>query len=289
MTGHGTGTAPLADGRVSVELRSVNSRNFKLIVRSNVPYLALESRMAAELRKQVRRGSLVAQVTFERLQDQLPVEIIPEAFTAYYRQVEALLAEVGSGQDVPVDALLGWPGVVRERATAEEDEGAWWGGVSAALAEATRALIRMREAEGEAMARELLQEAEGIASRVAAIAQRAPEIPRVYRDRLLARVRTLLEGESVPVAESDLAREVALFADRADISEELTRLKSHLEQFRHEIEQGGDGKKLDFLLQEMNREANTTAAKANDDWIVQQVVELKAAIERMRELVQNVE
>jgi len=290
MTGHGSGAAEGEIGSVSVEVRSVNGRHFKLSLRASDGFLSLESRVNTLLRRRIRRGSLTVQISIERTATGEDYRIVEPVVQGYYRQMRRLLDAVGDPSPVPLGALLALPGVVDEQPQRMADESAAWSLIEPALLEALEHFDAMRAAEGEAMRRELLHQLDMVRDQLDQIARRAPQVTQVYRDKLKQRLAALLAGEPVPVADADLAREVALFADRADIVEEITRLWSHLEQFNRELDgEPGEGKKLDFLLQEMNREANTMAAKANDDRITQGVVDVKAAIERMRELVQNVE
>jgi len=149
--------------------------------------------------------------------------------------------------------------------------------------------VGMRRVEGRALAQVLLKHAARVEDLLASVAERAPGVVSNWRDRLRTRVEELLADTGVSINEADLAREVALFAERADIAEELNRLRSHLEQFRSTLDgEGAIGRTLEFLIQEMQREANTIAAKANDAEIAHQVVLIKGEVERMKEQVQNV-
>jgi uncharacterized protein (TIGR00255 family) len=182
------------------------------------------------------------------------------------------------------------PGVVPEPGDAAshlEDE---WPLVERVLEEAIAKLQAMRQEEGRAMAQEFLQQRDRIAEHLDRIRQLAPTVATTFRDRLFERVRSLLAEHDVQIDRSDLIKEVSIFAERSDISEEVTRLGSHLEQFRDIMnEPESPGRKLEFLTQEMFREANTIGSKAGDVEISRHVVEIKGTLERMRELVQNVE
>lgn len=290
MTGHGAGSIQTDAGTATAEVRAVNGRHFKLTLRASDGFLSLESRVSAVVRRVARRGSITVQIVYDQARPEEDYRIVDAVVRGYYRQVRGLLNDLGDASPVPIDALLGLPGSVEERGASGIDEEAAWALIEPALQGALEKFDEMRIAEGEAMRSELSRQLELIGTELDEVARRAPDVVSSYRERLKQRLAALLAGDPVPVSDADLAREVAMFADRADISEEITRLRSHSAQFRRELDrEPGEGKKLDFLLQEMNREANTMAAKANDDRITQGVVEIKAAIERMRELVQNVE
>ncbi len=290
MTGHGAAVVQREDVTVSFEVRSVNGRHFKLSLRSGEGRLAWSSQIESRIREVIRRGTVFAQLQVRRAPSEDDFRIEPAALRSYYRQVVDAAGELGISQPVPLDALLGLPGVVSEASTAEADDDRVWPVVDECVAEALEQLQRMRRDEGAAMSSDLchnLDDIDGLAERVRGW---APEVVAQYRDRLHQRLANMLGEHAAVGGEAEIAREVALFADRCDISEELVRLESHCRQFRKLLEADeSQGRKLEFLLQEMNREANTTAAKANDSRISQAAVDIKAAFERMREMVQNIE
>jgi uncharacterized protein (TIGR00255 family) len=186
--------------------------------------------------------------------------------------------------------VLSLPGVVPEPGSVALDFDEEWPVVEQVLTQALGRLQNMRQEEGKAMAQELLQLRDGIAKQLASIRELAPGVVVTYRDRLLERVRSLLSELDVEIDRSDLIKEVSVFAERSDIAEEVVRLASHLDQFQVVMnEPESAGRKLEFLSQEMFREANTIGSKASDVAISRHVVEIKAALERVRELVQNIE
>jgi uncharacterized protein (TIGR00255 family) len=167
---------------------------------------------------------------------------------------------------------------------------AQWPVIEGVLAEALLKLAKMRQEEGAAMAADLTANARAIAADLSAVERRAPQVVEAYRARLLDRLKGLLADLGVQIQPADVVREVGIFAERSDISEEIVRLKSHLEQFATVMaERDSQGRKLDFVIQEMFRETNTIGSKANDAEIARHVIEMKTAIERMREMIQNVE
>ena len=191
---------------------------------------------------------------------------------------------------IPWDTLLMLPGVVDESSSHGQDMLECWPLIETTLNQAAENLAQMRAEEGAAMAEDLKSNCLVIADQVDQIEPRASQVVENYRVRLTERLQKLLADYDVTVDSSDVIREVGIFAERSDISEEIVRLRSHLEQFHALMEQEqSSGRKLEFLTQEMFRETNTIGSKANDAQIAQHVIEIKAAIERMREMIQNVE
>jgi uncharacterized protein (TIGR00255 family) len=190
---------------------------------------------------------------------------------------------------VSLDALLHLPGVVDDNALLNEPYEAWTL-VQAALSDAMDTLAAMRASEGEAMAKDLAVQLDSISTKLDAIQVLAPKVGDSYRERLTERIDKVLAEHDVRVQPADIVREVALFAERSDISEEIVRMASHGDQFRETMQSTeAAGRRLEFLTQEMFREANTMGSKANDAEISRHVIDIKAAIERIREMVQNIE
>ena len=290
MTGHGSASMHQDGLTVSIDLRSVNGRYFKLSLRGSDRVSSFTSSLEEVIRGSIRRGNVHAQLSMERSSRSEDYQIEPAAFLSYYRQVADLLKESGTEREVPIAAILALPGVVDETkhtAAAEEVE---WPLVRQVLDEAIERLQEMRQTEGAAMFRDLEKNIGVIVKELSSISELAPRVVTYYRKKLEQRLAGLLQDQAVVAGEHEVGREVAIFADRCDISEEIVRLESHIDQFQTLLSADqSQGKKLEFLLQEMNREANTIASKANDSEIAQCVVEVKAALERMREMVQNIE
>ncbi len=289
MTGCGEGAATDGTSTCRVELRSVNNRFFKLSFRTRDGFGILESHAEAAIRRRVRRGAV-----------QMDLDVSGPAAPAGRRldrgQLEAYLDDVAdfcSAHDLPlprsIDALLGLPGILVD---APPDSGVVqraWPLVARALDEALDRLDRMRCAEGESLERDMRNVCLEVATLVAAIRSRVPKVLADHRTRLVDRVSKLLEQNGTSLSEADIAHEVTLIADRSDIAEELVRLESHIGQFDRLLGEEAPGRSLDFLTQELAREANTIASKSVDVEIAHTVVELKTRIERLREQVQNVE
>jgi uncharacterized protein (TIGR00255 family) len=275
---------------VAVEVRTINNRYFKLNVRSTENYAALEPQIEDVVRQQVRRGTV--QVTLRVDREPTPDDyVLNEVVLASYRkQLERMHEKLHIAEPVRLETLLSLPGVVNEKYSHDDAVESEWPIVRQTLLEALAKLDQMRQEEGRAMSADLATNCGLLAGALAHVERRAPVVVENYRGRITDRLNKLLSELGVSVQPSDIIREVGLFADRSDISEEIVRLRSHLEQFSvFTNEKESNGRKLDFLIQEMFRETNTIGSKSNDAEIARHVVEMKTAIERMREMIQNVE
>ena len=289
MTGFGQGRA---DG-ATVEVRAVNNRHLKLTVRGTDPYPLHEAEFEKLVRKTVRRGSVLVNVRVERAAAAGESRLNTELLAGYLRDVQAACAVAGVvGQPAVMvyAGVLGLPGLTTATGTSELPEGEW-PAVVAALTDALTRLDADRKREGRAMAAELMALHGLVADRLAAVRGLLPTVVGDYRTRLLGRVRQALQDAGVGVDPDHLVREVALFADRSDVAEEVSRLTAHLQQFAELVTAGGEGagRRLEFVVQEMGREVNTLGSKAGDVSVSREVVELKATLEKVRELIQNVE
>lgn len=289
MTGCGEGVASDGSSTCRVELRCVNNRFLKFSLRAREGFAALESRIEAAVRDRIKRGTV--QMTLD-----LSGPAAPAARQFDEAQLEAYLGQLEhfcTRHDLPVprgiDGLLGLPGILADGLPASEAMSAAWPLVARALDAALDRLDAMRRSEGDAMARDMRSSLLEIRSIAARIRGRVPAALEEHRARLFERVGRLLEQRGVSLTEGDLAREIALLADRSDIAEELVRLESHVAQFDRLLDEDTPGRSLDFLTQELVREANTVASKSADVAIAHAVVELKTQVERLKELVQNVE
>lgn len=285
MTGYGAAEVHREQLTCAVEIRAVNNRYLKISVRLADAYGALESPLEKLVRDQLRRGTINVNVRWSGSAAAVGVRLNKELLQGLLAELRGLVAEPSN----LLGALIGIPGVV-EHTTASVDPEAQWPILAEAVQAALGRLQTMRQDEGAAMAAELRQIGAAIAERVEAIEQRTPEALVAYRDRLMERVNTLLLDHQHALQPNDLMRELSILAERVDVAEEITRLRSHLAQFHDFLDASeSSGRKLEFLSQEMHREANTLGAKANDIRISAWVVELKTQVERLREIVQNVE
>ena len=293
MTGYGDAAAQEGSLHYHVELRSLNNKYFKAAIRLPEPIVGLEAEMESRLRKLIHRGSITLTVKLKFNDAHAASHVNDAALLTYLTHLETIHAKI-TDQAVNIDLtqLLALPGVLQP----SEDDDALVTKARPVLFrlvdEAGCRLAAMRQREGEGLAADLLKQRDVIRDRITRIGKRAPRVIDEYHQKLRARIDHLMARAELKVSETDLIREVAVFADRADISEELSRVAGHLEQFEQIIAgNNGEpaGRTLDFLAQELLREANTIGSKSNDADISRAVVELKSAIDRIKEQVQNVE
>jgi uncharacterized protein (TIGR00255 family) len=288
MTGFGRGEVSGDPGRIVVELKAVNHRFSEVVFRMPRQFNALEDQARKLIQNRVSRGRIDVFISWDAEAKARGVKVDKELAIAYYNALIELGGEIGSKSELSLDTLARLPDVlkVEEGEVTAED---LWPTFAAATAQAVENLLTMREREGEALAADLLSRVDRLAEIRATVLQRAPQVVDEYRQKLSRRLEELL-SQATMVDPQRLAQEVALFADRSDVTEELQRLSSHLAQFREAFAAGeAVGRKLDFLVQEIGREVNTIGSKANDAIITAQVVEAKSELEKIREQVQNIE
>jgi len=288
MTGYGKGEATAPNGNFLVEIRAVNHRYGEISVRLPRSFYALENEVKKVAASLLKRGKIDISVQWDETAaantaPQLDMSVARGYYDAYTR----LSKELNLPQDAPLSLIMSQKGVMKE-VTASVDETELQPYLLAAVENAVLALEGMRLREGEALADDLQSRRRQVAEWSAQIGERTPQMVIDYRQKLKVRLAQLLEGTDMD--ESRLAQEVALLADRCDITEELVRLSSHFNQFDETLRSSEPvGRKLDFLMQEMNREINTIGSKSNDAGITNLVIQIKAEMEKMREQVQNVE
>ena len=290
MTGFGAASVEQDGARCTVEVRSVNNRFFKATMRLPGDLESLEADIEALLMRRLSRGSVTLMVRWNEVASRAIARINVAALEAYAAQVRS--AGIGGlGHELRISDLLGLPGVVvddRADGIAEVARPI----VLAQVDRACDALLEMRRREGEALRTLLAGFGDTIEARLAEVRVRVPEVVSAYQDRLRQRLSAALKELGQSADDADIIREVAIFAERTDIAEEVARLGGHLEQFRSLIDPSNPqpaGRTLDFLAQEMLREANTIASKSGDVEISRRVVEIKTAIDRIKEQAQNAE
>lgn len=290
MTGFGEAHYQGDGISVSVEVRTINSRYFKLSVKCGEGYSALEPEIENVVRQQIRRGTLQVSLRIDRPKAPDDFQINTAVLASYRRQLDELHKLFHTSESVPLENLLMLPGVIAEDPTTAEDAEEDWPLIRSTLEAAMENLAKMRSDEGRAMGADLKANCQVVAGELSEIERRAPLVAEAYRSRLLDRLQSTLAEFQVSLDPADLIKEVSIFAERSDISEELVRLRSHLEQFDSIMDlPDSSGRKLEFLTQEMFRETNTIGSKANDVQISRHVIDIKAAIERIREMIQNIE
>jgi len=288
MTGYGEASRGTPFGKIRVQIRSLNHRFLDLVLRLPPGFMALEPRFREVIKGCIRRGRVDLYLKIERNEGASPLRARVDWGLArsYLEGMRELKERFDLRGEVDLPLLLSF----REVLSPEEEElgeEELWREILPVLEEALRRLDESRRREGEALREDLLERLKAIGGHLQRIEERAPLVVEEYRRRLSSKAKELLDGE---LDEGRLALEVALFASRADITEEVVRIRSHLEQFRERLGEGGPvGKALDFLIQEMVREANTIASKSSDLPITRHVLAIKEEVEKLREQAQNIE
>lgn len=288
MTGFGRATAEAEGYILTVELKSVNHRYFEFNCRLPRQYGFLEEKLKSYINSRVARGKIDCFVTIEALDtDNADVVINKTLASAYVKALKELSEEYSLKQDFGVVSLSHFPDVLMIK-KGEEDEEKLWNNVKAVAEEAVDKFIQMREKEGVKMKEDIYSRGCYILDCVSFVEERSPETVKQYNEKLVERVHELLGDVSLD--ENRILQEVAIYADKVAVAEETVRLRSHIDQLNSFLESDeAIGRKMDFLVQEINREANTIGSKANDVEIARKVVDIKAEIEKIREQIQNIE
>ena len=290
MTGFGRGE--FSDGKRTIiaEIRAVNHRYSDITVKMPRRYSFAEDRIKNAVKEVVRRGKLEVSIIVENItEDDTNIRLNTMVARQYFDNLNLLKEEFGLTGEVTLPFLVGLPDVMKAVPDVEDEEEITKC-LETSVQSAARHLDEMRIAEGDKLAEDLLARGKHIRELVDRIEERAPRVVEVYTEKLKARIKELI-GNSATVPEDRILLEAAIFADKSNITEELVRLDSHIQQLHSIISKSSqpDGKKLDFLVQEMNREANTIGSKANDMEITNVMLEIKSEIEKIREQVQNIE
>ncbi len=288
MTGFGAANAPLESGSIRVEISGVNRKQAEISISMPRPWAEFETALRTMASQAVSRGRV--QINISKEQGDAPATelgINREKLTALQSQLPELQDALAKDVSISLDSLLRL-GVLEESQAEEQSLESIWPTVESCVAEALAKFVTMRNEEGENLKADLFARIEKIRSYKTALAERSPSIAAHYREALLKRLEE--SGLPLPADDERIIKEIALFADRCDVSEEMTRLDSHLDQFCKMCEKDESlGRSLDFLCQEIFRELNTTGSKANDAELAQIVVTAKTELEKIREQVQNVE
>ena len=289
MTGYGRGECSRDGFKVTVEISSVNRKQTEISVNLPRELEVLEAQIRDDINRRISRGRITTRVAFHTAENsEAGVHLNKALAGAYVRELNRLAADLSLSGSVSLDLLLRVPGVLQtneEFADAED----FWPAVRKALGQALDTMLQMRTREGAHLAKDLQLRINAMRKSAVRVKRQAPLVQKRYRLQLIERVRSA-GLENVEIDEDRLLKEVLFFADRSDISEEITRLESHFNQFDDCVKTDEPvGRTLDFLAQEMNREINTIGSKANDSSISREVVLLKTELEKFREQVQNVE
>ena len=286
MTGYGKGIAEKSERKITVEIKTVNHRFSDFTFKMPRNFQFAEGALRTLLSAKIKRGHADIYLTYEDNRVNASVAL-NEGLAIAYTDIAAKLDEIGFSNDLTAHAIIRIPDMVKTSAL-EEDEELLLELVKEATGQALDNLLAMRKAEGARLVEDVKKKLNDIEEAVETIAKRAPEVSEEYREKLTERVKEALDATEID--EGRIALEVAVFIDRANVDEEITRLRGHIAHYRDIFNEGGAvGKKLDFLTQEANRETNTIGSKCNDMQITKLVLFLKNQIEMIREQIQNLE
>ena len=283
MTGFGAGTYSNESLSVTIEMRAVNQRFLELNIRMPHAYLALEDTLRQQIKQVLHRGKVDVFVTVREIAPKEPtISINYAALTACKTALDAVQTKVFDGEKTTLPVIMNLTKDWFSQEPPVIDTKAVWPVFAQALSQSLQEIAAMRQREGENISRDLLQRTESMTAMIDAIASRKEDIVARYQERLEKKILSLLEDR--------LLQEVAIYADKVDFTEEVVRFRSHVVQLKEFLQQEGDiGRKLDFLIQEMNREVNTIGSKAGDMDVTEYVLQLKNEIEKIREQIQNIE
>ncbi len=289
MTGFGRAQKEIDSMSISVELKSVNHRGFEFSCKTPRTYGFLDDKLKALVQGLVSRGKIECYVSISALDsDDCIVEVNHSLAKGYYGALKELAQRYGLKEDFSVSSLARCSNDIFVVRKAAADEDAVWAAVKAVALEAVSSFINMREVEGTKLKADVLSRSDTIIGDVEFVEARSPQTVKEYNDKLLERIKNLI-GD-VNVDEQRLLTEAAIFADKVAVAEETVRLRSHIDQLHALLDSDEPvGRKLDFLAQEMNREANTIGSKAQDVDITRRVLNIKAEVEKIREQIQNIE
>lgn len=288
MTGYGRAQGSFSGGDITVEVKSVNNRYLDCGVKLPRGYAYLEEGIKSQVQKTISRGKVDVFITINAAgADNVKISVNEPVAKGYIDALRQLVQEYGIQDDISASAISRFSDVFLVEKQ-EQDENEVKSAISGVVAEALGAFDAMRTREGEALKSDLLQKAEGILALVSKVEERSPVTVKAYRERLTAKMQEVLEDRQID--EARIIQEAAIYADKVAVDEETVRLRSHVDQLQNMLSEGGViGRKLDFLMQEMNREANTIGSKGNDVEQARNVVNIKSELEKIREQIQNIE
>lgn len=288
MTGFGRNEVSEEKRKITVEIKSVNHRYLDVNIKMPKKLGFFEAAIRAELKKYMQRGKVDVFIAYEDFtESNVCVKYNKELAAEYMGYLEKMAEDFGLDNDIRVSALSRYPEILTmEEQSVDEEE--IWKALCGAVQGAAEKFVETRLKEGEALKNDLIAKLDGMLDHLSFIEERSPQLVEEYKDKLRERVRELLEDTQIE--ENRLLLEVTLFADKICVDEELVRLRNHIEATRQTLVDGGSiGRKLDFIAQEMNREANTILSKTNNMEISNRAIELKTEIEKVREQIQNIE
>ena len=288
MTGFGRAQASVEGYNITVEIRSVNNRYFDFYAKMPRTYSFLEEKVKSLLSTEISRGKVECSLQIESTADESVIVSINEPLAVgYVKAVEELSEKFEVKNDLTALSLARFSDIL-SITKAPVDEEDLWNKVQAVVSEALAEFVKMRKIEGEKLKADVLSRADLIIDNVSYIEERSPETVKAYSEKLLERMKTVLGDTQVD--EARILTEAAIYADKVAVAEETVRLRSHIDQLHSMLDSDeAVGRKLDFLVQEINREANTIGSKAQDVDIARRVIDIKAEVEKIREQIQNIE
>jgi len=290
MTGFGAAEYKDDERNMRVELRSINNRFLKIESRLPDVLQSFESDIERPIREKIARGTILLNVNYQSLRHEPEYLLDSNRLKEYYHLLNGIKKEIGSREKISVNSLILLPGVLQKGKNNKEDKDSLLTLCISLTKEALGKMLEMRAVEGKHLAKDIEQRKEFVLSVLNKIETMAPIVVQDYSKRLRGRVATLLAGTDIEITDNSLCREIAIFAERCDITEEISRLKSHLYQLQETINSDESvGRKLDFIVQEIFRETNTMCSKANDSVMLKDLVDVKTEIEKIREQIFNIE
>jgi len=289
MTGYGRGEAKDDSKILTVELKSVNHRYIDIMIRMPKKISSLEEKIKKKIKSYISRGRIEVYISLDEYNDtSLIIKPNIDVLREYYDALIEIKKEFMIQDEISLSQLTNYPDAFLIESK-EEDEESIWNSLNIALEEALKSLIEMRNKEGIELAKDISKRGKRIYNLVKEIELKSPLILKEYKMKLLERIKELSE-DNIEIDENRLALEVSIYADKSNITEEIVRLNSHLDRLKGIVNEDGPiGRKLDFLIQEMNREINTIGSKSSDVDIANYVIEIKSELEKIREQVQNIE
>lgn len=292
MTGFGREVAETGRERISAELRSVNNRGLKMSVRLPSELGGFQPEVEALVRSRVERGMVYVELDYRSLVPAMTYTVDADVLKLYAYEARTIKAALGIETPVELERLMSLPGVIAQKPIAEEEPAAVWARVRGVVERALASFAESRWREGAALAADLRARRAAIGGRLATVRARIPELTVAYRARFEERMRAFLERAGVALEPESVLREVAAYAERTDISEEVARLDAHLRELDRILDgmaMGAVGRQLEFLAQEMLREANTMGSKSQETGLVQDILAIKLEIDKIKEQVANAE
>lgn len=290
MTGFGVAEYKDDELTIRVELRSVNNRFLKIDSRLPEILQSFETEIERPIREKLARGTVLLNVNYQSLRQEPEYVLNSDRLKEYYHLLTDIKKEIGSRERVSINSLILLPGVLQKGKNSQTDKNTLLSLCISLIKDALEKMLEMRAVEGMHLAKDIEQRKEFILSILNKIEDMSPIIVQEYSKRLRSRVSSLLNGTNIELTDSSLCREIAIFAERCDITEEISRLKSHFSQIQETMNSDESvGRKLDFIVQEMFRETNTMCSKANDSVLLKDLVDVKTEIEKIREQIFNIE